>query len=141
MQSPPLISGPIPPYSNPPIQPQYYSPNIFFISGIELGINTIVTMTQNTTFVIGQLCRLLIPHANGSYQLTQQTGYVNAIPNPNQVQLDLNSTLASPFINTSKGSQPQIVAVGDINTGQIVSTGRIQPNLNIPGSFINISPI
>lgn len=139
MQAPPLITGPIPPYSNPPIEPGYFLPNIFFISAVELGITTIVTMTMNTTFVIGQLCRLLIPKANGCSQLNEQTGYVIAIPNPNQVQLTINSTMANAFVTTLSGTQPQIVSVGDINSGQ-VNTGRSNNLTFIPGSFINISP-
>jgi hypothetical protein len=140
MQVPPLITGPIPPFSNPPIQPQFFLPNIFFISDITLGINTLVTMTMNTTFVIGQQCRLIIPPFYGCVQLNQQTGFVIDIPNPNQVLLNLNSTMANAFQSSSIGAQPQIVAIGDINTGLISSAGRVQPTTAIPGSFINISP-
>ena len=35
---------------------------------------------------------------------------------------------------------PQIIAIGDINSGYISSSGNIANPL-IPGSFINISPL
>jgi hypothetical protein len=35
---------------------------------------------------------------------------------------------------------PQIVAVGDINSGQNMNAGILNLNTYIPGSFINVSP-
>lgn len=37
-------------------------------------------------------------------------------------------------------STSQIMAIGDINSGIISSTGRVISSTNIPGSFINVSP-
>ncbi len=217
MSSDTVISYPIPPYQNVPINAQYYEPSRFVISDITLGRTTIVTTTVDHNYVIGQLVRLLIPKVFGSYQLNEMQGYVISIPSSTQVEIDLysldaNTFLPSPYTaiitnisvgypavitaNNSFGlgsiltisgvsgmteingvSAPiasstsstinlnydttgftpyssggvatlngiaknvaQILAIGDINSGQINSSGRIQNKTYIPGSFINISP-
>lgn len=138
---PPLITGPIPPYNNPPIEPQFFQPSQFFITAMTLGLNTTVTTAVNNNYVIGQLCRLLIPFGYGCMALNQQTGYVIAIPAPNQVTLNINSNGVNAFVNASFRNKPQIVAVGDINTGAINANGPFHYSTLIPGSFENISPL
>lgn len=135
------ISGPIPPYSNPPIEPQYFQPSRFVISAITLGSTTTITTTENHNYVIGQQVRLLIPFGYGSTQLNMQTANVIDIPAANQVTINLFSFGANQFVNANTSQKPQIIAVGDYNTGIISSTGRSIPTTNIPGSFINISPL
>lgn len=141
--NPPLIFGPIAPENNPPITPQYYQPGIFDISAITIGPTTTVTTTVNHNYVMGQLVRLLISQLYGSFQLNEQQGTVVLIPSPNQVVLNINSTNADHFIsNPSSGTtQPQIVAIGDVNSGTINATGRSNTGTYIPGSFIDISPL
>jgi hypothetical protein len=133
---------PNPDYYNPPIEPQNFKPSAFDIAGITLGITTVVTTSAPHNYVIGQLIRTIIPPFYGTYQLNEQTAYVISIPSTTQVTLNLNSTGYNAFIPTpSYGpTPPQIVAVGDINTGLISSTGRILPSTALPGSFQNISP-
>lgn len=141
-----VISYPIPPYSNVPIEPQFYQPRRFVISAISLGTTTTVTTTQDMDYVIGQLVRLIIPPTFGTRQLNEQQGYVIAIPADNQVTLDINSQGFDSFVNSSATTKAQILAIGDINSGYQSSTGRSIPTVNgntqisIPGSFINISP-
>lgn len=138
-----VLTYPIPAYQNLPIEPEFYQPSRFVISNISLGIKTLVTTSVNHNYVIGQECRLLIPSSFGCYQLNEVTGYVLSIPMSNQVELSINSLRnVDPFIASSDTypSVAQIVAVGDLNSGQINSNGRIQNITYIPGSFINISP-
>ena len=142
-----VISYPIPAYSNLPINAQYYQPSQFFISAVTLGTSTTVTTTVNNNYVIGQLVRLIIPPSFGCRQLNGATGYVLSIPNPNQVVLSINSSQnVDAFQSSPAITQPQILAIGDINTGVTSSTGRSIPTTNyntntgIPGAFINISP-
>lgn len=139
--SPPLMSGPISPESNPPIEPQYFKPSVFTVSAIALGETTLVTTSVNHNYVTGQLTRLLIPQVNGSRQLNEMTSYVSSIPAPNQMILHLNSVGADTFIpsDPTVQCQPQIVPVGDVNTGHI-NYGRCHNKPFIPGSFRNISP-
>lgn len=140
MQDP--FPGPTPPYNNPPIEPQYYQPGIFFISEISTGTTTTVTTSVNNNYVVGQNVRLLIPKFFGAYQINNQQGFVLSVPFSNQVIVGINSQVCDPFIPTpSYGpTLPQIIAIGDTNTGIISSTGRTVPTTAIPGSFINISP-
>jgi len=141
MSSPPLIFGPVPPYSNPPIQPQFYAPSKFFISNITLGVTTIVTTTANMNYVVGQQVRLTIPNGFGCIQLNEMPAYVISLPALNQVELDLFTAGQDGFIASSATTQPQITAIGDINPGAINSQGRVNNSTFIPGSFIDISPL
>jgi hypothetical protein len=134
-----VISYPIPPYSNVPIQPQFYQPSVFVISAVTLGTSTTVTTAVNHNYVVGQLVRLLIPVGYGCTQLNDKSGYVTSIPAPNQVVVAINSTQANAFISASLKQQPQIKAIGDVNTGATNANGRSQNQTFIPGSFIDIS--
>ena len=140
--SPPLISGPIAPESNPPINPQFYIPSVFNIAAISLGSTTTVTTTVNHNYVVGQLVRLTIAQPFGSFQLNEQQALVITIPSSNQVVLNLNSTNSNPFVANPSLSltQPQIMAIGDVNSGTINANGRQNTGTFIPGSFIDISP-
>lgn len=133
--------GPVPPYTNVPINPQYFQPSRFVISAITLGLETTVTTSVNHNYVIGQQCRLIIPITYGSRQLNEESGFVVAIPAQNQVVLNINSTNSNPFIAspTFGTTKAQILAIGDINSGIISSTGRSLPTTTIPGTFENIS--
>ena len=138
----PFPDSPVPPYNNPPIELQFYQPSQFFISAISLGVITTITTTANMNYVLGQQVRLLIPNGFGSRQLNEQTGFVTDIPAPNEVTLDLNSQNADLFFNNpALATKAQILAIGDRNSGIISSTGRVNSSTNIPGSFINISPL
>ena len=132
----------IAPYRNPPIEPQYYAPRQYDIANLTLGVNTIVTTTVNHDYMIGQQIRLLIPEFYGSRQLNEQTGYVIAIPALNQVTTTINSTNANIFISSPSFTNQvaQIVAIGDVNSGIINTSGIINNVTFVPGSFINISP-
>ena len=135
-----VISYPIPAYQNLPIEAQYYQPSQFFISGLTLGPTTVVTTTVNHNYVIGQLVRLMIPQSNGTQQLNGQPGYVISIPASNQVEVNISSLNMTPFVTTIAPTQPQILAIGDINQGPINANGPFAEQTYIPGSFINISP-
>ncbi len=139
----PFNSGPVAPERNPPINPQYYEPSRFVISDISEGINTVVTTTEPHNYVVGQEIRLLIPVFWGAYQLNNQTGFVINVPSSTQVTVSIDSVGASPF-NLSSPSplypqEPQIIAIGDINSGALNQT-RSNTGTYIPGSFRDISP-
>jgi hypothetical protein len=139
-----VISGPIAPESNPPIQPYFYLPGLFYITALSLGSTTTVTTNVNHNYVIGQEIRLLVPQSYGTRQVNNQTGFVIGIPAANQVVVTINSQNANAFIASPAfpgNTMPQIVPVGDINTGLISSTGRSLPTTTIPGTFETISPV
>jgi hypothetical protein len=134
-----VITAPTPPYSNPPIRANFYAPSRFVISDITRGQTTLVTTTDDMNFVIGQQVRLLIPPAYGTYQLNDRQGYVVALPADNEVELAIDSTYMNDFVSASVSQQPQILPIGDVNTGVINNNGRTSISQTIPGSFINIS--
>ena len=140
--------GPTASENNPPITPQYYAPNQFFITAIDYGAVTTVTTAEtfygvNNNYVIGQLVRFIIPFAYGASQLNNQTGYVVGLPELNQVSVNINTLQnydvfdASPAYATTK---PQLLPIGDVNTGTINADGRVNNGTFIPGAFIDISP-
>lgn len=134
------FSGPTPPYSNPPIEPQSYIPSKFYITNVVLGQTTKIVISENCNFVIGQLVRLLFPITSGCSQLNQRDGYVIMLPSSKQIVIEINSLNSDAFIsNPSAKQQPQIIPVGDINSGTINKYGNVNFNLTIPGSFTNIS--
>lgn len=136
-----VISYPIPLYSNLPIEAQFYQPSRFVISAITLSTLTItVTTTADNNYVVGQLVRLIIPPSFGSRGLNERKGYVLSIPASNQVTLDISGQGIDPYIASTATTVAQIIAIGDINSGIISSTGTVIPTTNVPGAFINISP-
>jgi hypothetical protein len=136
-----VISFPTPAYSNVAIESDFYEPSRFVISNITLGQTTIVTTSLNNNYVIGQEVRLIIPAAFGCYQLNALSGYVLSLPAANQVEISINSSRnVDAYISAISTQSPQILAIGDINTGTNNSHGRISNITYIPGSFINISP-
>ena len=137
------------PQSNPPITPFYFKPSVFEITGIVKGKTTILTLANNTTggqsvspnYEIGQLVRFHIPVAYGIQQLNRKQGYVLSIPSTNQVEVDIDSSLFNSFNSspTYSVNVPQICAIGDVNSGNINTTGITNQNTNVIGAFINIS--
>jgi len=141
--NPPLMFGPIAPENNPPIHPQYFRPKEYNIDSITNGVTTLVTTTTAHDYVVGQLVRLLISQIFGARQFNEQTAYVINIPSNTSITLALDSSSfdlfhANPALDTT---QPQVVAVGDVNNGIINSQGRFVNGTFIPGSFRNISPL
>jgi hypothetical protein len=133
-----VISFPVPPYSNLPIEAQNYQPSRFVISGVTLGPTTTITTTVNMNYSIGQLIRLIIPPSFGCRQLNEQTGYVISIPTTNSVVVSINSVGCDAYIASLATTVAQILALGDISSG-VTNTSRTGQSTAIPGSFINIS--
>jgi len=136
-----VISYPIPPYQNLPIEPQFYQPRRFVISGVTLGQTTIVTTSIAHDYVIGQQVRLIIPAVFGCYQLNETFGYVLSIPTTTSVEINIDSSRnVNQFVAATSTQEPAILAIGDVNTGVVNTQGRVNQMIYIPGSFIDISP-
>lgn len=136
------VNPPFAAYSNVPIKSDYYSPGRFVITAISMGLTTTVTTAVPHNYVIGQLVRLDLTPGNRCRGINKSTSYVISIPSTTQVVLQLYSQGENAFVAnpSNSNSYPQIVAVGDINSGQQNASGRTQTETYIPGSFINISP-
>lgn len=136
-----VISYPIPPYSNLPIEDDFYEPSRFVISAVTLGQTTTVTTTVDHNYVIGQQVRLIIPPTFGCRQLNEVSGYVILVPGDNQVVVNIDSSQnVDAFIASSATTKAQILAIGDIISGAINASGSSPTGTFIPGSFKNISP-
>jgi len=115
------------------LYPSLYVPGTSFISAISLGATTTVTTTAPHNFVVGQEVGFRIPSAWGTTQLNELPdvlipgspiyGYVTSVSSSTQVVVNINSaaytafTSNVAFANFSGLNFPQIVAVGDNNSG------------------------
>jgi hypothetical protein len=135
--------GPIAPERNPRINPQYYSPTIYVLQSIAAVsdfLTQVVTVKDNN-FSVGQIIRFSIPYGDGMQQLNGQQATVMAIFDPTTFYVDISvigSDAFNPLGNLTQ--DPFVIPIGDINSGSINSSGRINNLLYIDGSFKNISP-
>lgn len=120
--------------------PYLYFPGVADISNITLGNTTTIDTTDAHNFVVGQEVAFRIPSQWGTVELNSlpnsitpgspQYGYVIAVTDYNTVIVNINSSAFTPFnVNQTVASipgltYPQIVAVGDVNTGgTVISAG------------------
>lgn len=139
----PFLQGPLAPERNPPIVPEYFRPGVYYITAITQGFSTTITTNVAHQYVIGQLVRFTIPNMYRMIQLDEKEGYVISIPSPTTFIVNIDTTKYNSFVSSpSYGpTKPQVMAIGDINSGAINSQGRINNGTTIPGAFINTSPI
>jgi hypothetical protein len=70
-----------------------------------------------------------------------------SVPTTNSVVVGINSVGTDPFIASptflpyQSQTPPKIMAIGDINSGQINGNGPQTSLTYIPGSFMDISPL
>ena len=115
------------------LYPALYVPGVSFISSLTLGATTVVNTTAPHNFVVGQEVAFRIPSVWGTSELNSLPnvqipgspiyGYVVAVGSSTQVTVNINSTLFTSFDSNQLFASypgeffPQIVAVGDVNTG------------------------
>ena len=139
-----ITPGPNAPYNNPPIEPEYYQPSRFYISAISYGRTTLVTTATDQNYQVGQKVRFIIPSYWNPRNLNGREGYVTVITEDNQVIVNINTIGYTPFglmgpPSPNKNNFPQIIALGDINSGFINAAGRVLNGTYIPGAFIDVS--
>ena len=139
----PFQIGPIAPENNPPIQPTWYSPRVAEISAIA-PISQFITQIETTApnqFVAGQLVRFVIAPRCGSTGLNEQQAYITQILDDETFYVAFNVTGMDSFNPSANTTQPSyFLPIGDVNSGAINTSGRINNILYIEGSFINVSP-
>lgn len=130
--------------------PFLYAPGVSFISSITLGATTTVVTTGPNNFVVGQEVAFRIPPVWGSIQLNSLPnvnlpgspiyGYVTSVTtSTNTVVVNINSAAFSAF-NSNPAyaaglTPPQILAVGDVNSGGWPYTGsQLYPSPIINGA-------
>ena len=147
------------------LYPFLYSPGVSNITAIATGATTTITTTTPHNLVVGQEVAFRIPSAYGTTQLNSLPnnslpgspvyGFVQSVTSPTIVVVNINSTGYTAFATNQTvasfvgQSFPQMVAVGDVNTGGVAfSGGALYPSplvngvstINGPaisGSFVN----
>jgi hypothetical protein len=115
------------------LYPSLYAPDLAFISAITIGTSTTIVTTSYHNMVVGQEVAFRIPPAWGTIQLNSLPnvvipgspiyGYVTSVTNSTTVVVNINSSAYTafnsnqPFASYPGQRFPQIVPVGDVNTG------------------------
>jgi hypothetical protein len=135
-----LSGSPSGAYVKKVLYPYLYFPGTSFISAITTGTTTTIDTTSAHNLTVGQEVAFRIPTAFGTTQLNSLPnsttpgspiyGYVVSVTDYNTVVVNINSTGYTSFnINQTVASTPgltwpQMVAVGDVNTGGVsISSG------------------
>lgn len=153
-----LSGSPSGAYVRQVLYPFLYEPGVSFISAISTGTTTTVTTTNNHNLVVGQQIGFRIPSAYGTTQLNELPNnsipgspvyyYVTSVSSNTQFVCSANSTGFTAFTtNQSVASMvgqslPQVVAIGDINSGGTAySGGALYPSPSFPTSSGGVSSI
>lgn len=141
-----LSASPTGAYVRKVLYPFLYFPGTSFISAITTGTTTTIDTTSAHNFVVGQEVAFRIPPTWGTIELNSLPnvripgspiyGYVIAVTDYNTVVVNIDSTSYTAFNSNQTFasvpglSLPQIVAVGDVNTGgvQISSGSPLYPS-------------
>ncbi len=101
-------------------------------------------VTANNSFHRG--ASIVFSSVGGMTQINGLVGVIQTVsPTAFTVSIDTTAFTAygsggeAALFNTPQ-TWAQIMAIGDVNSGIISTTGVVQTSTNIPGSFINISP-
>lgn len=148
------------------LYPFLYAPGESIISSITTGTTTTIVTTRPHNLVAGQEVAFRIPNVWGTTELNSLPntlipgspiyGYVVSVTNSTTVVVNINSTSFTAFSTNPTFAQsvgltwPQMIAVGDVNTGGVqISAGSVlypPPVVNsvntingpaIQGSFVN----
>jgi len=146
-----LVGSPPGAYVKKVLYPYLYVPGVSFISAITLGSTTTISTTTAHNLVVGQEVAFRIPSVYGTVQLNSlpnilipgspMYGYVVSVPSSNSVVVNINSTNYTAFNSNQTVASvdglsfPQMVAVGDVNTGgtQISAGSQLYPSPVVNG--------
>lgn len=132
------------------LYPYLYQPGVAYINAITTGATTTITTTTANNFVAGQEVAFRIPSAYGTTQLNSLPdaqnpgspiyGYVQSVTNAYTFVVNINSTGYTAFATNQAFASmvgqtfPQVVAVGDVNTGGWqYSGGNLYPSPLVNG--------
>lgn len=131
------------------LYPYLYAPGVSIITAIGTGSTTTIHTTDAHNFVVGQEVAIRMPQVSGVSPIAWGDSRYNSLPNNitpgspqyayvisvtdyNTVVVNINSTGYTaynsniPVANVSGLSYPQILAVGDVNTGGVpISSGSV----------------
>lgn len=145
-----LSGSPAGAYVRKVLYPFLYEPGVNYISAITLsGANVVVTTTSNHNFVVGQEIAFRIPSVYGSTQLNSLPNnttpgspvyyYVTSLGSNTQFTCTALSAGVTafnsnqPFTSVPGLQLPQVLSVGDINSGGVAfSGGALYPSPVFP---------
>lgn len=137
------MTGPVPPFTNPPIEPQNFQPSNFTIQSIAMsGLQASVTTTDDNNYVVGQQVRFHIPLGYGMAQLNDQSAFVSQVNSTTNFLANIDIRFFDPLVTPGfplNQQTPQVSAIGDQNFGTLNPNGFVNNTLTIPGAFQNIS--
>lgn len=153
-----LSGSPTGAYVKKVLYPFLYLPGVNFVSAVTTGTTTTVATTTSHNFVVGQEIAFRIPSQWGITQLNSLPnntvpgspiyGYVTSITNNTTFVCNINSTGYTAYANNPTVAQvpglsfPQVLAVGDVNTGGTpYSGGALYPSPSFPTSSGGIATI
>jgi len=137
------------------LYPDLYFPGDIYVSAITRGTTTTVSTTDQHNFVVGQEVGFRIPNVWGPFQLNELPnvlipgspvyGYVISVTDAQNFVVNIDSSAFSafnpnqPFLGNR--TFPQVVAVGDVNTGgvQISSGSPLYPSPQYSYAALNDS--
>lgn len=130
------------------LYPNLYAPGLSFVSAITTGATTTIVTTAPSNFSVGQEVAFRIPATYGTVELNSLPnvllpgspvyGFVTSVTNSTTFVININSVGYTAFATNQTVAQataggltfPQVLAVGDANSGSLLS------NYNSP-SFYN----
>lgn len=154
-----LSGSPAGAYVKKVLYPFLYEPGVVFISAITTGTTTTITTTTPHNFETGQEIAFRIPSAWGTTQLNSlpnilipgspNYGYVVSVTNNTTFVCSINSTGYSAYTNNPTVASvpglsfPQVLAVGDVNTGgnAITAGSPLYPSPQFPTSTNRVPTI
>lgn len=151
-----LSGSPVGAFVRKVLYPWLYLPGVNFISFVDFGTTTTITTTTNHNYVLGQEIAFRIPPVYGTTQLNSLPNnlvpgspiyaYITAITANDEFTCSFNSTgftafnTNQPFISYPGLQFPQVVAVGDVNSGGTpYSGGALYPSPSFP-TFLGGTP-
>ena len=153
-----LSGSPAGAYVKKILYPDLYLPGVNFISAITTGTTTTITTTTSHNYRTGQEIAFRIPTSWGTTQLNSLPnstipgspiyGYVTSVTSNTVFVCSINSTGYSAYTNNPTVASvpglsfPQVVAVGDVNTGgDLYTGGALYPSPSFPTSSGGVSTI
>ena len=154
-----LSASPTGAYVKKVLYPFLYEPGVAYVQSITTGTTTTIGTTNYHNFYVGQEIAFRIPTAWGTTQLNSLPnttipgspiyGYVTSITDNWTFVCSINSTNYTAFTTAVAVSSvpgltfPQVIAVGDVNTGGVsISAGSaLYPPPNFPTSSNMVNTI
>ncbi len=122
-----------------------YSPANENITGVSLAAAAVVTTATDHSFVVGNQVQFLIPPEWGIEQLNGLKGFVTAIPQSDEITVNIDTRAFNAFITPAPPAfvvidNPQVASVGDSNFGSSSPGGVVVLPHTIQGAYTNQFP-